>query len=400
MPPFKIAHFCWESLHSIREGGLSPAVTNLAEALAKTHEVHFFTRGEGPDRVIDGVFYHFCQPEGENILDYCHNMSSQLPSTFHESDSPPFDIIHFHDWHFIDALQELRDRNTVLTYHSTEYGRNGGNFGEWLEFHAISQKEFAGGYLAGHITTVSKQTKTEIMWLYGIPEEKITVVPNGIDPGSYWLRIDPGSVKKAMVFTLSPHWYSLSGGWCTRRDLICLWMPFPRCSTDDGTPSLSSREKEICHSELVERCRTLPVQFTGYISDDEYLRLLNACDLVVIPSRNEPFGLVLTEAWSAERCVVATEIGGLSENIDNFVDGIKVPVRADSIAWAINYIIEDPYRMRAMGLAGKRKVISQFNWKTIRMKMEQVYERVVSPVDDKTLPPFLQRLFGHQKEPQ
>lgn len=154
------------------------------------------------------------------------------------------------------------------------------------------------------------------------------------------------------------------------------------------------------YSELVERCRTLPVQFTGYISDDEYLRLLNACDLVVIPSRNEPFGLVLTEAWSAERCVVATEIGGLSENIDNFVDGIKLPVRADSIAWAINYIIEDPYRMRAMGLAGKRKVISQFNWKTIRMKMEQVYERVVSPVDDKTLPPFLQRLFGHQKEPQ
>ena len=145
---------------------------------------------------------------------------------------------------------------------------------------------------------------------------------------------------------------------------------------------------------------TLPVQFTGYISDDEYLRLLNACDLVVIPSRNEPFGLVLTEAWSAERCVVATEIGGLSENIDNFVDGIKVPVRADSIAWAINYIIEDPYRMRAMGLAGKRKVISQFNWKTIRMKMEQVYERVVSPVDDKTLPPFLQRLFGHQKKLQ
>ena len=99
--------------------------------------------------------------------------------------------------------RELRDRNTVLTYHSTEYGRNGGNFGEWLEFHAISQKEFAGGYLAGHITTVSKQTKTEIMWLYGIPEEKITVVPNGIDPGSYWLRIDPGSVKKRL-------WYSPS----------------------------------------------------------------------------------------------------------------------------------------------------------------------------------------------
>ncbi|WP_243670415.1 glycosyltransferase family 4 protein [Methanoculleus chikugoensis] len=75
------------------------------------------------------------------------------------------------------------------------------------------------------------------------------------------------------------------------------------------------------------------MQFLGYVSDTDHVRLLNACDLVAIPSRNEPFGLVLTEAWSAERCVVATEVGGLAENIDNFRNGIKVPVRPDSIAW-------------------------------------------------------------------
>jgi glycosyltransferase involved in cell wall biosynthesis len=98
----------------------------------------------------------------------------------------------------------------------------------------------------------------------------------------------------------------------------------------------------------------------------------------VIPSRNEPFGLVLTEAWSAERCVVATEGGGLSENIDNFVDGIKGPVRADSIAWGISYIIEDPVRIRAMGLAGKQKVVSRFNWERIGRMMEQVYARLLT----------------------
>ncbi|MDD1664482.1 MAG: glycosyltransferase family 4 protein, partial [Methanomicrobiales archaeon] len=125
--------------------------------------------------------------------------------------------------------------------------------------------------------------------------------------------------------------------------------------------------------ELEERCRTLPVQFTGYISDEEYVHILNACDLVVIPSRNEPFGLVLTEAWSAERCVVATDVGGLAENIDDFIDGIKVPIRADSLAWGISYLIEDPVRIRSMGLAGKRKVLSQFNWDEIGRRMEQVY---------------------------
>ena len=84
---------------------------------------------------------------------------------------------------------------------------------------------------------------------------------------------------------------------------------------------------------------------------------------------------MLTEAWSAGRCVVASDVGGLSENIDNFVDGIKVPVRADSLAWAVSYIIEDPVRIRAMGLAGKRKVLSRFNWNEIGGMMEQVYTK-------------------------
>ncbi len=87
---------------------------------------------------------------------------------------------------------------------------------------------------------------------------------------------------------------------------------------------------------------------------------------------------MLTEAWSAERCVVATDVGGLSENIDDFIDGIKVPVRADSLAWAISYIIEDPVRIRAMGLAGKRKVLSQFNWGEIGTMMERVYMNLIA----------------------
>jgi hypothetical protein len=155
IPPLKIAQFCWESLHAIREGGLSPAATHLAEVLGTTHEVHFFTRGDGPDRNIGGVTYHFCQPEGNNILDYCHDMSMKLLRKFHESDNPSFDIIHFHDWHCVDALEELKDRTTLMSYHSTEYGRNGGNFGDSPEYHAISAKEWSGGHLVRQVITVS-----------------------------------------------------------------------------------------------------------------------------------------------------------------------------------------------------------------------------------------------------
>ena len=377
MPPLKIAQFCWESLHAIREGGLSPAATHLADVLGTTHEVHFFTRGDGPDRRIGGVTYHFCRPEGDTILDYCHDLSMKLLKKFNESDTPPFDIIHFHDWHCIDALEELRDRTTVMSYHSTEYGRNGGNFGDWPEFRAISAKEWRGGHLAGHVITVSKHTKTEVMWLYGIPERKITVIPNGIYPEQYCFPLDPGSVKKRYgIHPLAPLVFFI-GRLVYQKGPDLLVDAIPRILNRRWDVQFIIAGKGEMRRELEERCRTLPVRFTGYISDEEYLQLLNACDLVVIPSRNEPFGLVLTEAWSAGRCVVATDVGGLSENIDNFVDGIKVPVRADSLAWAVSYIIEDPVRIRAMGLAGKRNVLSRFNWNEIGGMMEQVYTKVL-----------------------
>ncbi|MEM2124690.1 MAG: glycosyltransferase family 4 protein [Methanolinea sp.] len=333
MAPLRVAYFCWESLHSVRVGGLAPAVTHLAETIARHHEVHYFTRGPGPDRTIDGVHYHFAQPEGHDLISYCRDMSAKALSRFREADSPPFDLVHFHDWHFIDALGELSGRRTVLTFHSTEYGRNGGNFGTSPEFAYISRMEREGCARATQLTTVSHHTKTEIVWLYGVPAEKITVVPNGIYPDAYRLPVDPGQVKKEYgIHPLAP--VALFVGRLVYQkgaDILA-----------DAVPLVLRRRGDVqfivvgdgeMRPWLEERCRSLPVHFTGFIPDAEYLRLLNACDVVVIPSRNEPFGLVLTEAWSAGRCVVATDVGGPAENIENFVDGIKVPVRADSLAW-------------------------------------------------------------------
>lgn len=378
MPRLKIAHLCWESLHAVREGGLSPAATHLAEVLSGIHEVHFFTRGDGPDRTIGGVFYHFCQPEGEGILQYCRDMSRQILDKFRDADNPPFDIIHFHDWHCSDALEELKERTTVMSYHSTEYGRSGNNFGNSPEFLAIAAKEWRAGHTARHVTTVSNHTKTEIMWLYGIPERNITVIPNGIYPDTYFLPLDAGQVKKRYgIHPLAPLVLFI-GRLVYQKGADLLVEAIPQVLKRRWDVQFIIAGKGDMRQELEERCRTLPVRFTGYISDEEYRELLNACDLVVIPSRNEPFGLVLTEAWSAERCVVATDVGGLSENIDDFIDGIKVPVRADSLAWAISYIIEDPVRIRAMGLAGKRKVLSRFNWGEIGTKMERVYMNLIA----------------------
>jgi glycosyltransferase involved in cell wall biosynthesis len=379
MESLKVGVFCWESLYAERVGGLASAATNLAETLAKDHEIHYFTRGWMPDQTINGVRYHYCQPQGSNTVQYCENMSNAMVEQFHQFDkNEKFDILHFHDWHPIQALHRLQDRDTILTFHSTEFGRNGNQFGDWWEFREISGKEWYGGLIAKRVTAVSTVTKNEIMQLYNVPDWKCDVVPNGVVPRQYRAHIDAGDVKRAYgIHPFAP-----------------LILFIGRLVYQKGPDLFIEALRDVCQHRwdakvivagdggmrqyLQERARDLPVNFVGYIPDSEYIRLLNACDLVVIPSRNEPFGLVLLEAWSAEKPVVASDVGGLSENIDTFVNGIKVQPESGSLAWGINTMIDDPANAQVLGRRGRTKVDRQFLWSSIANRMADSYSRVVA----------------------
>ncbi len=378
--PQKIAFFCWESLHAVRVGGLAPAATELAESLAsRGHEVHYFTRAApatvGDSALIDGVHYHFCRPDGENIVEYCRVMSEEMVEAFRAVDDPPFDVLHFHDWHPVEAMHLLQDRVTVFSYHSTEYGRNGGNFGDWWEFGEISGKEWHGGYISTLVMTVSHQIRTELMWLYNVPEWKCTVVPNGVRPERFRKAVDPGAVKRHYgIHPLAPLVLYV-GRLVYQKGPDLLIEAVPRILQKRWDVQFIVGGTGQMEAELREQARGLPVQFLGYILGEAHLDLLNAADVVVIPSRNEPFGLVLTEAWSAGRCVVATDVGGLGENIEPFVDGIPVPVQPESIAWGVNYVIDDPQFIRALGRAGRKKVLARFDWALVTDAALEVYDR-------------------------
>jgi glycogen(starch) synthase len=380
MESLKIAFFCWESMYAERVGGLASAATNLAETLViQHHEVHFFTRGMIPDQTVKGVHYHYCQPSGKNIVEYCDSMSTLMVDQFKKYDSPHrFDYLHFHDWHVVQALHYLQDRNTILTYHSTEFGRNGNQSGDWWEYREISGKEWYGGLIAKRLTAVSASLKNEIMTLYNVPDDKCDVIPNGVVPRQYRTDIDPGDVKRD--YGIHPY--------------APLILYIGRLVYQKGPDLLIEAIRKVCQHHwdarvvvagdggmrqyLEERARDLPVNFIGYIPDSEYIRLLNACDLVVIPSRNEPFGLVLLEAWSAEKPVVASDVGGLSENIDAFVNGIKTDVNPGSLAWGINGMLDEPWNAGAMGKRGRGKVDRLFLWGPIVETLTDTYARTVA----------------------
>ncbi len=370
----KIAFFSWESLHTERIGGLSNATTYLAQELAKTHEVHFFTRGDR-DFTLMGVHYHTVRPNGNNIVEYCHNMSHALVQKFHECDTPGFDILHFHDWHVTEALHLLRDRHTTFTFHSTEFGRNGNQHGDWWEYREISGKEWYAGLIAKTVTTVSRVLADEVMRLYHVPDWKIKVYPNGVIPEQFDVILDQGEMKRQMgIHPFSPTILFIGRMVFQKGPDLLLHALNKVRARHWGVQAIMAGDggmrpwlEETAHKQ------NLPVRFTGYISDSQYVRLLKMADLVVIPSRNEPFGIVLPEAWSAGKAVVASDVGGLHENIESYRDGIKVNPSSDDICQGICQALDDPNQMHRYGRAGQAKVYREFCWSRIASQMNTLY---------------------------
>ena len=116
------------------------------------------------------------------------------------------------------------------------------------------------------------------------------------------------------------------------------------------------------------------LRLLGYRDSNEVPDLFQASDGICIPSRNEPFGIVVLEAWSASKPVVATEVGGPSEFVDHEYTGLKISPNPDSVAWGVGTLFSDFNRASWMGRNGKQKVADCFTWDTIASQTSDTYE--------------------------
>jgi len=387
----RIGMFAWESLNSIAVGGVAVHVTELANALAmKGHEVHVFTRkGEWWQKEheeINGVFEHrVVFGSDSDFIQYMDNMCNAMAGCFHfvEQKYGKFDILHGHDWHVVDALTNIKhskNYNFLWSCHSTEWGRNGNNYNPSWFSRRISHREWLGGYESNQIITVSGVMKQELIHEYQIPERKINVIYNGISPKNFDLNVDPGRVKeKYFIHPLAP--VVLFAGRLSYQkgpDLLLESVPdvlsdrpdtrFIFAGSGDMKNHLYKRASEL---GVVDKIRVL-----GFVPDDKLIELFKSCDLVCIPSRNEPFGIVVLEAWSAGKPVVATNVGGPSEIIENFVTGVKVyPNNPESIAWGIKYLINNPEEIKKIS-ENSLKAVKEFTWDKIADKTLDVYKKL------------------------
>lgn len=115
--------------------------------------------------------------------------------------------------------------------------------------------------------------------------------------------------------------------------------------------------------------------FTGFRRD--VARLTKAMDIAVLSTHGEGLPLVLLEAMSHSRPVVATGVDGIPEVVEDGQTGLLVPHGdAAALAAAIGRLVSDPALARRMGEAGKRAVDTTFSQQAFEQAVERLYAGV------------------------
>ena len=383
----RIAVLSWESLHSIAIGGVASHVTELAAALARHgQEVHVFTRqarGQRYHDLVDGVHYHRCPyPSHPEFVDDINNMCRAFVERLFvvEDSAGPFDVVHAHDWLAANAMiwiKQGRARKTVLTIHATEYARCGNRF-HGGRSQRIRDQERAATYWADRVISVSKAVKDEIMWMYEVPDWKTFVVYNGVSAHRFDLPVDPGEVKRRYAIGPLDPTVLFCGRLEWQKGPDILMEAIPSTLRAQPTAKFVFMGEGGMRQQLENRARQLgvagAVRFLGFHSGDELIRLFKMADAVCIPSRNEPFGIVVLEAWSARKPVVVTQIGGPNEYVWHEVNGLKIFPQPTSVAWGLATIFKDFSRARWMGENGRRAVEDRFTWDLVAEKTLAIYD--------------------------
>ncbi len=119
------------------------------------------------------------------------------------------------------------------------------------------------------------------------------------------------------------------------------------------------------------------VEFMGWVVPDKVPALINESTMVVVPSREEPFGLVALQASQMARPVVASRVGGLSEIIVDKETGLLVEKEdARALADAIAFLLDHPEAAVQMGQNGRNRTREVFNWDRYVDAYDQLFQQL------------------------
>lgn len=135
---------------------------------------------------------------------------------------------------------------------------------------------------------------------------------------------------------------------------------------------------EECNLKHLAEELKLKVKFWGRISNSNVYDLIRDCNIVVMPSREEPFAIVALETFALGRCLLASNIGGFLELIDDNKTGILFDVEnCNSMAEKMDFLYENKEHLYKISQNAHQES-SKYSWNSIAKELSSVYEEISS----------------------
>mgnify|MGYP000075913946 CR=1 FL=1 len=227
------------------------------------------------------------------------------------------------------------------------------------------------------IITVSKSSQKDLIRDFSLNPENIDVVYNGVDHVTFSPQPDVKKDPNRIMATASAD-VPLKGLLYLLKALTMLSSEFP----DLRLVVLGSPKKDGVSARLIEKLGiTDKVKFVKGISSRELAQEYAKSSLAVVPSLYEGFGLPAAEAMSCGVPVVSTTGGALSEVVGDA--GLLVPPGdPESLASAIRKLLNDPNLQKALGQAGRQRILEHFTWQKAADKTANIYQQVIDSKQD------------------
>lgn len=300
------------------------------------------------------------------------------------------DLAHSHTWYANMAghlAKILHGVPHVVTAHSLEPRRpwkaeqlgGGYRLSSWVE---RTSYEYADAVIA-----VSAGMRTDVLDCYpALDPARVHVVHNGIDTVFYHpderrdavvaAGVDPD--RPSVVFVGRITRQKGLGHLVAAAHHIDPAAQIVLCAGAPDTPEIAE-ETEKAVAEL-SAARGNVVWVRGMLPTAEIRQLLSAATVFVCPSVYEPLGIVNLEAMACGTAVVASDVGGIPEVVDDGRTGTLVHYDQHAedefragIAEAVNALLADPARAAAMGAAGRERAEREFAWEQAAARTVEIY---------------------------
>lgn len=312
------------------------------------------------------------------------------------------DLVHSHTWyanmagHLASLLHGIPH---VLSAHSLEPLRpwkaeqlgGGYRLSSWVE-----QTSYEA---AAAIIAVSEGMRQDILRCYpNVDPAKVHVVHNGIDVSLWERDEDDDAVRALGIDPWRPSVVFV--GRNTRQKgvpyLLRAAQQLPAdvqlvlCLGAADTPELAAETAELIAGLQAERDGVVVIE--RMLPRRELIQVLSHATAFACPSIYEPLGIVNLEAMACGAAVVASATGGIPEVVAHGETGLLVPLEqvtdgtgtpldpqkfVNDFAAALNEVVSDPAKARAMGEAGRRRAEENFSWDSIAQTTLDVYRSVL-----------------------